>query len=151
MAEYYESQAREKPNGPIEPVNSKVDYSVLEYDPDTGFVIESRAHNTVMEEVWYFSGTDGRRIVFEHFYYPGWRAYLLDEEGGSPIQELEIIPEEEGTLGRMTVPVPQGEGYVLLRYEDTMPRIVGRVITLGTIFLLLLTSIIVGVRYREFV
>lgn len=151
MAEYYESQARENPGGPIEPVNSKVDYSVLEYDPDRGFVIESRAHNTVMEEVWYFSGTDGRRIIYEHFYYPGWRAYLLDEEGGSPIQELEIIPEEEGTLGRMTVPVPKGEGYVLLRYEDTMPRVVGRTITLGTIFLLLLASISVGVRYREFV
>ncbi len=150
MAGYYETQRLESPHGPIEPVNSKVDYSVLEYDPEAGFVIESRAHNTVMEEVWYFSGQEGRRIIFEHFYYPGWRAYLLDGEGGTPVQELEIIPEEEGTLGRMTVPVPKGEGYVLLQYGDTMPRIVGRNITLGTIVLLLLASVIVGTRYRKF-
>ena len=99
-----------------------------------------------MQEVWYWSALPGRRIVYNHFYYPGWRAYLLDGEGGQPVQELEVIPEETGTLGRMTVPVPPGEGYVLLRFEDTLPRIVGRWISLSTLALLALGVIVVVAR-----
>jgi hypothetical protein len=91
-----------------------------------------------MEEDYYWSPLAGRRIVYNQFYYPGWRAYLLDGKGGKPVQELEIIPEETGTLGRMTVPVPAGEGYVLLRFEDTPPRIVGRLISQSTLGLLVL-------------
>lgn len=146
MAEYYESQALADPEGEVKAVESKVDYDVLDYDQETGFVVDSRAHNTVMEEVWYFAGTDDRRIVFEHFYYPGWRAYLLDGEHGNPIQELAVLPEEEGTLGRMTVPVPKGEGFVLLRFEDTVPRIIGRYVSLATIVILLLAALILRIR-----
>ncbi|MEZ4677553.1 MAG: hypothetical protein R2932_25390 [Caldilineaceae bacterium] len=76
-------------------------------------------------------------LVFNQFYYPGWRAYLLDGEHGAPIEELPIIPEKSGTLGRMTVPVPAvGEGYILLRFEDTPPRVVGRIVSIITIVLL---------------
>jgi hypothetical protein len=62
---------------------------------------------------------------------------------------LPVIPEETGTLGRMTVPVPVGEGYVLLRFEDTMPRIVGRWISLGTLALLALGGLAL-IAYRRF-
>ena len=95
-----------------------------------------------MEEVWYWSPLPDRRIVYNHFYYPGWHAYLLDGQGGIPVQELEIIPEETGTLGRMTVPVPTGEGFVLLRFEDTPPRIVGRLISQITLGLLVLGGLV---------
>jgi hypothetical protein len=52
------------------------------------------------------------------------------------VRELPIIPEETGTLGRMTVPVPPGEGYALLEYGDTPPRAVGRWLSWGTAALL---------------
>jgi hypothetical protein len=126
----------ERNGEPIEPVASLVDYELLDYNKNTGFVVDSITRNSVMEEVWYWSPLPGRRIVYNHFYYPGWRAYLLDGRGGQPVQELEVIPEETGTLGRMTVPVPVGEGYVLLRFEDTPPRTVGRWISLATLTLL---------------
>jgi hypothetical protein len=140
---------RERNGEEVTPVVSMVDYTVLNYHQETGFVVNSEARNTVMEEVWYWSPLPGRRIVFNQFYYPGWRAYLLDEEHGEPVQELPIIPEEEGTLGRMTVPVPVGEGYVLLRFEDTMPRIVGRTVTLTTLGILLVTGLALTWRGRQ--
>jgi hypothetical protein len=136
MADTYITLER---NGePVVPVTSFVDYDTLDYNKTTGFVVYSEAHNSVMEEDYYWSPLAGRRIVYNQFYYPGWRAYLLDGKGGKPVQELEIIPEETGTLGRMTVPVPAGEGYVLLRFEDTPPRIVGRLISQITLGLLVL-------------
>ncbi len=140
MATHYITQER---NGePVTPTRTLIADEVIDYNENTGFVVDSKAHNSVMEEVWYWSPLPGRRIVYNHFYYPGWHAYLLDEQGGQPVQELEIIPEETGTLGRMTVPVPTGEGFVLLRFEDTQPRIVGRLISQGTLGLLVLGGLV---------
>jgi hypothetical protein len=139
----------ERNGEPIVPVNSLFDYAIVDYDKETGFVVDSITHNSIMEEDYYWSPLPGRRIIYNQFYYPGWRAYLLDGKGGKPVQELPVIPEETGTLGRMTVPVPVGEGYVLLRFEDTMPRIVGRWISLGTLALLALGGLAL-IAYRRF-
>jgi hypothetical protein len=148
MADWYITQERN--GGPVTPVDTLVADEINDYDENTGFVVDSITHNSVMEEVWYWSPLLGRRIIYDHFYYPGWRAYLLDAQGGRPVQELEIIPEEEGTLGRMTVPVPVGEGFVLLRFEDTPPRIVGRIISQLTLGALLLGWVVtVWWRRRE--
>jgi hypothetical protein len=130
MADEYIS--KEKAGEPVTPVTSMVDYTTLDYDQETGFVVNSEKRSSISEEVWYWSPLQGRRIVYNQFYYPGWKAYLLDGRDGKPLRGLEIIPEEEGTLGRMTVPVPVGEGYVLLRFEDTPPRVIGRGISLAT-------------------
>jgi len=123
---------------PVEPVPTLIDYGNTAWPMDyETFGVESVAHNTVMEEVYFSNQRQAeQRIVFNQFYYPGWRAYLLDGEHGQPVRELAVIPEETGTLGRMTVPVPTGEGYVLLRFEDTWPRTSGRIITLVTAALL---------------
>ncbi|MFN2202285.1 MAG: 6-pyruvoyl-tetrahydropterin synthase-related protein [Caldilineaceae bacterium] len=146
MADEYIS--KEKAGEPVTPVSSMVDYTILNYNKETGFVVNSEDRATIREEVWYWSPLEGRRIIFNQFYYPGWRAYLLDGRGGDPVQELPIIPEEEGTLGRMTVPVPVGEGYVLLEYGDTPPRIYGRWITWATLGFILLAAIVVAWRRR---
>ncbi len=140
MAEYYIRQ--DEAGGPVEPVTTKVDYANVDY---RNLALGSVAHNTVMEEVYFCtnpgdqphecSPRDDQVIVFNHFYYPGWRAYLLDGLHGEPIQELPVVPED-GPLGRMTVPIPPvGEGYILLRFEDTPPRIIGKWISLGTLAL----------------
>ena len=147
MATTYITQER---NGEaVVPVETLFDYAIIDYDENNGFVVDSRRRNSVMEEVYYWSPLPDRRIVYNHFYYPGWRAYLLDGEGGTPVQELPIIPEETGTLGRMTVPVPPGEGFVLLRFEDTQPRIVGRLISQSTLGLLLLGALVL-ILFKRF-
>ena len=120
-----------------------IDYANPTYPLDyKTFALKSVAHNTVMEEVYFYNKrTQEQRIVFHQFYYPGWNAYLLDKEHGQPVRKLPIIPEETGTLGRMTVPVPKGEGYVVLRYEDTPPRVIGTYVSLATATLLLVGAL----------
>ena len=147
MADEYVS--KERAGEVVMPVASMVDYTTLNYNRETGFVVNSEARTSIMEEVWYWSPLEGRRIVYNQFYYPGWRAYLLDGPGGEPVQELAVVVEEEGTLGRMTVPVPVGEGYVLLRFEDTPPRIAGRWISLTTVAGLLVAGSFVAWSRRR--
>jgi hypothetical protein len=133
MADYYISQ--DQAGGPVEPVDTKLDYSIFDYET---FGASSVAHSTISEEIFYYNGRQTpATIVFNHFYYPGWNAYLLDGEHGQRIQQIPIIPEEEGTLGRMTVDVPPGSGYLLLVYEDTPPRTIGGIISLLTVGLLI--------------
>ena len=144
MAEYY--IRLDEAGQPVTPVTTNVDYGAI--DPEK-LVVGSVAHNTVMEEVFFCtnpdreagacSPRDDQRIVFNRFYYPGWRAWLLDGMHGQPVEELPILPEEEGTLGRITVPVPPtGQGYILLRYQDTPPRIIGKWISWITLALAIL-------------
>jgi hypothetical protein len=149
MADYYISQD-EAGSAEVKPVDTKVDYGDTTYPVDyETFGVGSVAHNTVMEEVYFFNQRDEEtRVVFNHFYYPGWKAYLLDGQHGQPVEELPVIPEETGTLGRMTVPLPKGEGHVLLRYEDTLPRTVGRVISLATCGVFVIVGVALLVRRR---
>jgi hypothetical protein len=150
MAEYYINL--DEAGQPVSAVTSKVDYEALDYSK---MAVGSVAHNSVMEEVYFCTDPgdrpgvcgprDDQHIVFNHFYYPGWRAWLLDGSGGQRVQELPIIPESTGTLGRMTVPVPPtGEGFILLRYGDTLPRIVGQWISLATLLLLLGSVVLIA-------
>jgi len=145
-ADYYIHQ--DAAGEPVKPVTSLLDTTAPGFDYKSlgGGTV---AHSTVMEEVFFCtnwnkaekscSPRDDKVLVFNHFYYPGWRAYLLDGQHGAPIQELPIVPEPTGTLGRMTVAVPPvGEGYILLRFEDTEPRIIGRYLSWITIGLLII-------------
>jgi hypothetical protein len=136
MADYYISQ--DNKGQPVKAVDTKLDYSVFDYET---FGAESVAHNTVSEEIYYDnSRATPQTIVFNHFYYPGWNAYLLDGEHGPRREQVAITPESTGTLGRMTVQVPRGEGYLLLVYEDTSPRRIGGIISLSTLVLLAAVS-----------
>ena len=156
-ADYYIDQ--DEKGETVQPVTSLLDTTAPGFDYKTlgGGTV---AHSTLMEEVFFCtdwnkaekscSPRDDKVLVFKHFYYPGWRAYLLDGEHGQPVQELPIIPEQDGTLGRMTVAVPPvGEGYILLRFEDTWPRIVGRYISWTTIGLLVLGWVGLALRKRR--
>lgn len=145
MADYYLSQYQA--GGAVLPVDTKLDYTVFDYET---FGASSVAHNTISEEVYFNNGTGApQRLVFNHFYYPGWNAYLLDGQHGRRVEQLSIIPEETGTLGRMTVPVPPGEGYMLLVYEDTPPRTIGGAITLATLAALAIAAAISYARGRR--
>jgi hypothetical protein len=122
--------SQDQAGGLVEPVDTKLDYTIFDYET---FGASSVAHSTISEEVFYANRRSSpQTIVFNHFYYPGWNAYLLDGEHGARVTQVPITPETTGTLGRMTVQVPPGEGYLLLVYEDTPPRTLGGVISLAT-------------------
>jgi hypothetical protein len=101
---------------------TQVDYAGLPAD----VVVDSRAHSSIKDEIWFRADNDSR-IPFTRFMYPGWHAYLLDGEHGHPIQRLPVEPR--GELGLITVPVPRGEHFLLLQFEDTPPRVAGTILT----------------------
>ncbi len=189
MAEYYVVTLDEA-GLPVTPVTSKVDYESVDY-AEVG--IGSVRNSSVMEEI-YFCTAPGKRpgeceprtdqaVTFNHFYYPGWRAYLLDGKSGPIVEELPIVPEgctpqgidtpssqpppcppfpaysdaalavaratQHSTLGRMVVPLPPvGEGFILLRFEETLPRRLGLWISLASVGLLLLAFSFAHVKRR---
>jgi hypothetical protein len=114
-------------------ITSKVDYGSI---PE-GIVVDSWGMGTTFEKLWIHAEIAGT-ITFNTFYYPGWHAYLgKPETKQDPLRELrsgrEIPIEPRGKHGLMTVEVPVGEWNVLLRFEDTLPRLVGQAISLLTV------------------
>jgi hypothetical protein len=66
----------------------------------------------------------GFALRFHTFYFPGWTVYV---DG----QKVPVYPS--GELALLTVDVPAGEHQVLVRFEDTAPRLVGNVVSLLTL------------------
>jgi len=126
------------------PVTTKVDYSKV--PQDEMLAVHSLELGSAHEKVWFHAGDDQQRIVFNRFWFPGWRAWLLEGEDGPPVRELPV-EREEGPLARVVVPLPEGEGYLLLRFEDTPVRRLGKAISAGT--LALLSGMIVLWRFRS--
>lgn len=71
------------------------------------------------------------------FYFPGWRAYI----DGQPAAIEIAYPE-----GFITVPVPSGEHEVVVRFEDTPPRLFGWAFSAGGV--VALAIVVVGRRTR---
>jgi hypothetical protein len=115
-----------------EPLTSKVHYGYLYRQPGgaAARTLELRTTSEVIE----YSAQRPILITFNTFYYPGWRAYLLDAETGAQIRELPIALR--GELGLITVRVPAGSGRVLLRFEDTPLRSMSLILSLTSLALL---------------
>jgi hypothetical protein len=58
------------------------------------------------------------------FYFPGWKVYVDGEEAP-------VFPS--GDLALLTADVPAGEHEVLVRFEDTPPRLLGNMVSLLTL------------------
>lgn len=111
-------------------VTTWVDYSRVPQNET--LAVNSEHVGSAHEEVWYFAAKEGQSIVFNRFWYPGWTAYLLDGRRGKPLRQLPI-EREDGPLARVVVPVPAGEGVILLRLEDTPLRTAAKRITVGAL------------------
>ncbi len=136
---------------PVKPVTTHLDTINFDYSPEQCFAANSYEKTTISEKIWFCNRRgEGEAMVFDLFYYPGWRAWLLDGEQGQPMRELPIIPSETGVTGRITVPLPKGDGYLLLRFEETPVRRTGRIISLITVTFLLVGSLITFGRTRLF-
>jgi hypothetical protein len=121
----------------------KVDLASLP-KPRRRLAVDLQESTTISQKLWVHAEEEGR-IIFNIFYYPGWRVYILDGLEGPVVRELEVMPH--GTLGRSSVWVPVGEYYLLLRFEDTPVRRVGQV--LSVLSLLTVFAILAFGRYRR--
>ena len=108
MADYYVAG---------KPITSKINYKLLYQQK--GVQARTLELHTNRELIEYLA-PGSALITFDTFYYPGWRAYLIDYDTGEVVRELAI--STRGDLGLMTVEVPAGLGRVLLRFEDTPLR-----------------------------
>lgn len=109
-----------------QPPDLKVDLASLPR-PRRRLAVDLQHSSTISHELWVHAEEEGR-IIFNIFYYPGWRAYVLTGLDGEIDRELEVLPH--GSLGRVSVWVPVGEYYLLLRFENTAVRAVGEWLSL---------------------
>jgi hypothetical protein len=120
-------------------VTSKVDYRLMPQDET--LAVWSQELGAAHERLWVHAGAPGQEIVFNIAWFPGWRAYLLDGQDGPIVAELPL-EREDGPLARIVVPVPEGENDILLRFEDTPVRTVGKAVTaVGLLGLLVVASL----------
>ncbi|OQY86110.1 MAG: hypothetical protein B6D41_13635 [Chloroflexi bacterium UTCFX4] len=106
-------------------VNSKIDFNGL---PDWLFIrVTKDGARATGERVDYNAPNGDVTIVFNTQMYPGWRAYLTPSRSNEIVRELPI--EIEPPYGRIKVTLPQGEHGLWLRFEDTLPRTVGTIIS----------------------
>ncbi len=81
------------------------------------------------ERIAFAANGDDLAITFKMYYYPGWRAYMVKPWSTAIIRELPI--EVVDPSGNMRVPVARGaDQWLLLRFEDTPPRIAGQWISI---------------------
>ncbi len=114
-------------------VRTKIDFSTV---PDWLFIrVTSTSLRVNGERVDYNAPNSDVTIVFNVQMYPGWRAYLTPSRSTEIVRELPI--EIEPPYGRIKLTIPQGEHGLWLRFEDTMPRTVGTVLSGISLFIAL--------------
>jgi hypothetical protein len=128
------------------PVKTRVDYSQVPQSKT--LAVNSEDVGSAHEQVYWYAEGPGQSITFNRFWYPGWTAWLLDGKDGRPIGKLPL-EREAGPLARVVVRVPAGEGYILLRFEDTPLRAAAKWVTLVTLGAVVVTAVILGIRRRK--
>jgi hypothetical protein len=132
-------------------IDTKVNYTAI--PPGDVLGVHSLEMDSVHELVWVYAADDQQSVTFFIPYYPGWTAYIY-EDLGQPIEPLKArvgplvaqpplhTTEYEGWI---VVPVPQGEHFLEVRFEDTPVRVVGKWVSLAS-----LLGVIVAVVGRRF-
>ena len=124
-----------------QPPDVKVDLESLPR-PRRRLAVDIQDTSTISHELWVHAEEEGR-IIFNIFYYPGWRAYVLTGADGEIDRELAVLPH--GSLGRVSVWVPVGEYHLLLRFENTTVRTVGEWLSL-----LSLSAVFAVLAFQEY-
>ena len=115
-------------------VKSKIDYT--EFTPEQVWIgVIPGGLRADGERVAFTSTGDEYWITYNIFYHPGWRAYLVKPFSVEIIQELPI--QIVGEYGRMRVKIPRGNHWLMLKLEDTPPRIVGAWISAASVLIAL--------------
>lgn len=123
-------------------VTSKVDYRQMPQNET--LAVWSLELGSAHEKLWVVAGGPSQRVVFNIAWFPGWTAYLMDGEDGGILEELSV-EREDGPLARLTVPVPEGTNVIMVRFEDTPVRVLGKQITaLGLVLFVLALAMRLG-------
>ena len=120
-------------------IDTRVNYTAIPAGDVLG--VHSVEMDTIHELVWVFAADDQQSVTFFIPYYPGWKAYVYEDlrepaddlraRVGPLVAEPAIRTTEYE--GWMVVPVPPGEHFLELRFEDTPVRVVGKWISLASL------------------
>jgi hypothetical protein len=140
-------------------IDTRVNYTAI--PPGEMLGVHSVTMDTVHELVWVYAADDQQSVTFFIPYYPGWTAYVY-EDLGEPVDDLEarvgplVASGPISTTqneGWMVVPVPAGEHFLELRFEDTPVRIAGKWISLlallGALVVVIVGRILRGSRGHQ--
>jgi hypothetical protein len=120
------------------PVTTHVDYSRVPQTEE--LAVDVRDVGTAHELVWVHSGRPDQRLVFNIDYFPGWTAYVYEDTNNQPGRLLRTIRLTEadtvGPIAQIAVPLEEGEYFLLLRFEDTPVRVLGKVLTVLSLVVL---------------
>ena len=126
-------------------IATKVNYA------DDRVGVYSMEMDSVHELLWVGTEREDQSVAFLMPYYPGWQAYIyqdlgphdgnLDEEVG-PVTRIGPVvarPEIRTTPleGWMVTPIPAGSHFLEIRFENTIVRTIGSLISLGSMLLLM--------------
>ncbi len=114
-------------------VKSKIDYS--DFNPDVlwfGVDQQGKGLRSSSETVEYDAKEDNMPVTWNIDYYPGWNVYLAEKVGNDLRVSSKLDIKIVGEHGRIQVNVPQGRHWLILRFEDTLPRIAGMWISVAS-------------------
>jgi hypothetical protein len=134
-------------------IDTKVNYTAI--PPGEVLGVHSVEMDTVHELVWVSAADDQQSVTFFIPYYPGWRAYLYQDlrepadDLKARVGSLVTSPAIHTTQyeGWIVVPVPAGEYFLELRFEDTPVRVIGKWISLAS--LLMVAGVVIGQRFLK--
>jgi hypothetical protein len=134
-------------------IDTKVNYTAI--PPGEVLGVHSVEMDTVHELVWVSAADDQQSVTFFIPYYPGWRAYLYQDlrepadDLKARVGPLVASPAIHTTQyeGWIVVPVPPGEHFLELRFEDTPVRVIGKWISLAS--LLMVAGVVIGQRFLK--
>jgi hypothetical protein len=119
-------------------LKSKIDYTHIDTDKIWIGILPNFAGLKANGEQIVYHAQEDSIITFNTFYYPGWRAYLTKPKTTEILRELKLDVDPDDPLGRIRVHIPAGqEQWLLVRFDDTPPRIVGGWISALSILLAL--------------
>ncbi len=117
-------------------IKSKIEFS--DFNPDVlwfGVDQNAKGIRSNGETVEYDAQDANQTVTWNIDYYPGWRVYLADKVGNDLRITRELPIRVVGEYGRIQVTIPQGRHWLLLRFEDTLPRVVGMWISAASILI----------------
>ena len=129
------------------PVTTRVDYSQVPQNKTLAVNSGGRGQRRTSRSIFYAEG-------------PGQSDHLqpllvsrLDRlaagRQGRPSGAKAAAGTRRGPLARIVVPVPAGEGYILLRFEDTPLRAAAKWITLVTLGAVIIVAVVLRIRRRK--
>lgn len=115
-------------------LRSRIDYTHIDQDKVWIGVLPNFAGLKANSERIAYHAEEDTTITFNIFYYPGWQAYLVKPQTTEIIRTLDTFVNPDDPLGRINVSIPAGrEQWLMLRFDDTPPRIIGTWISVASI------------------